>query len=79
MLKIKLTLQNLHEVGPNNVSPQTPFKMGKRSRKQSENMEQVVNGIGKVNKSILVDEEAVDPSLALLFSSSVGTPTIYSY
>ena len=53
--------------------------MGKRSRKEAENMEQKVNGNGEAKKPILVDEEAVDPSLALLFSSSVGTPAVYCY
>jgi nucleolar protein 12 len=51
--------------------------MGKRSRKVSENEEQKSNGNGEVKKSILVDEEAVDPSLALLFSSSVIFPPEY--
>ncbi|KAH8753704.1 hypothetical protein BGZ57DRAFT_79578 [Hyaloscypha finlandica] len=46
--------------------------MGTRSRKDSRNEEQMLNGNGEAKKLILVDEEAVDPSLALLFSSSAG-------
>ena len=53
--------------------------MGKRSRKESESTEQKDNGNGKAKKSLLVDEHAVDPSLALLFSSSVRTPGVYRY
>ncbi len=48
--------------------------MGKRSRRESENENQKSNGSVELKKSILVDDEAVDPSLALLFSSSVSVP-----
>jgi hypothetical protein len=51
----------------------TDAKMGKRSRKSEENMEVASNGASKGHgKSILSDETAVDPSLALLFASSVS-------
>lgn len=50
----------------------TPFTMGKRSRKELDLEEQKSNGIGDVKKSILADDKAIDPSLALLFSSSVS-------
>jgi nucleolar protein 12 len=51
--------------------------MGKRSRKDAEIEEQKSNGNGEVKKSILADDEAVDPSLALLFSSSVSPLSAY--
>jgi hypothetical protein len=59
---------------PATFIPQTPFTMGKRSRKDSRNEEQTLNGNGEAKKLNLVDEEAVDPPLALLFSSSASTP-----
>jgi nucleolar protein 12 len=45
--------------------------MGKRSRKELESEEQKPNGNGELKNLIFANEEAVDPSLALLFSSSV--------
>jgi hypothetical protein len=50
-------------------------KMGKRSRQSGENVEVPVNENANVHskKSILSDEKAVDPSLALLFASSVSS------
>lgn len=62
---------------PPRIISQTPFTMGKRSRKDSDIEEQKSNGNREVKKLILVDEEAVDPSLALLFSSSVRTPLVH--
>jgi nucleolar protein 12 len=50
--------------------------MGKRSRKDGEKSEVKSNGNSNVKKSILVDEKAVDPALALLFAASVSpSPT----
>jgi len=46
--------------------------MGKRSRRDAENTEEKTNGHKETKKSILVDDNAVDPSLALLFASSVS-------
>jgi hypothetical protein len=46
--------------------------MGKGSRKDSKNVGQEVNGDGEAKLLISADDKAVDPSLALLFSSSVG-------
>jgi len=46
--------------------------MGKRSRKEAEASEKKSNGTVEVKKSALWDEKAVDPTLALLFSSSVS-------
>jgi nucleolar protein 12 len=45
--------------------------MGKRSRKETEAVEKQSNGIRDVKSAILVDDKAVDPTLALLFASSV--------
>jgi hypothetical protein len=52
----------------------TDAKMGKHSRKSEENVEVTSNGAskGRSKKSILSDATAVDPSLALLFASSVS-------
>jgi len=46
--------------------------MGKRSRKDGETVKEVSNGSGKITKSLLVDDKAVDPLLAQLFASSVS-------
>jgi len=46
--------------------------MSKRSRQDGEVSEKKFNGNGDVKKSMLVDDQAVDPTLALLFASSVG-------
>ena len=46
--------------------------MGKRTRKEAEASEKKSNGAAQANKSALWDEKAVDPTLALLFSSSVS-------
>jgi hypothetical protein len=49
--------------------------MGKRSRKEDANANanalDASNGSNHTNKPILVNDEAVDPTLALLFASSV--------
>jgi len=47
-------------------------KMGKRSRKEAEASDEKVNVPSTGEKSLLVNDKAVDPSLALLFASSVG-------
>jgi hypothetical protein len=67
----------LHEFEPTTIIFETYSTMGKRSRKESENENQKSNGNGELKKSILVDDEAVDPSLALLFSLSVSAPPTY--
>lgn len=67
----------LHEFEPTTIIFETYSTMGKRSRRESENENQKSNGNGELKKSILVDDEAVDPSLALLFSSSVSAPPTY--
>ena len=46
--------------------------MGKRSRKEAEASDEIVNVPSTGEKSLLVNDKAVDPSLALLFASSVG-------
>jgi len=46
--------------------------MGKSSRKDTEALENKSKGTKKTQKSILVDEKAVDPTLAFLFASSVS-------
>jgi hypothetical protein len=57
------------------IKPHKNAKMGKRDRKSEETVEATSNGTSKAHskKSILSDEKAVDPSLALLFASSVST------
>jgi hypothetical protein len=52
-------------------------KMGKRSRQIGANLESASNAITNSHSknSILSDEKAVDPSLALLFASSVSSPS----
>lgn len=47
--------------------------MGKRSRKDLGVEEESMNGSGGAQKLTLVDDKAVDPSLALLFSNSVSS------
>lgn len=46
--------------------------MGKHSRKDGENSTKKSKSKDHVKKSIIADEAAVDPSLALLFASSVS-------
>ena len=46
--------------------------MGKRNRKEDRSASRRINGDIKANCSLLVDNKAVDPTLALLFASSVG-------
>jgi hypothetical protein len=46
--------------------------MGKRSRSEAEGLDKQSNGKKHSKKSIVVDEATVDPSLALLFASSVS-------
>ncbi len=46
--------------------------MGKRSRNDGESSEKKSSTKKHIKKSIVVDEAAVDPSLALLFASSVS-------
>ncbi|CZT45573.1 related to nucleolar protein 12 [Rhynchosporium secalis] len=46
--------------------------MGKYSRKDGEDRKEKSKGKGHSKKSIVVDEAAVDPTLALLFASSAG-------
>jgi nucleolar protein 12 len=49
-------------------------KMGKRSRKEDATVSEKSNGTSHAQTSILVDDKAVDPTLALLFASSVSIP-----
>ena len=46
--------------------------MGKRSRKDAESKGEKTNGTDHVKASLLVDDKAVDPTLASLFASSVS-------
>jgi nucleolar protein 12 len=46
--------------------------MGKRSRKEDATASEKSNGASHTKSSILVDDNAVDPALALLFASSVS-------
>lgn len=46
--------------------------MGKRSRKDAEASKENSNETTHTKRSLLVDEKAVDPTLALLFASSVS-------
>jgi hypothetical protein len=46
--------------------------MGKRSRKEGEALVDKSNGTEHVKKPLQADDEAVDPTLALLFASSVS-------
>jgi hypothetical protein len=48
--------------------------MGKRSHRDAEIAEKKPNGATHTNSTILTDDKAVDPSLALLFASSVCFP-----
>ncbi len=74
---ISKSAQNLHEFESTELIAQTYFGMGKRSRKDLGNVEQKVNGNGDIKKAISLADEAVDPSLALLFSSSVSATFAY--
>jgi len=47
-------------------------EMGKRSRKEAGAADEKTDVSNQAEKSLLVDEKAVDPSLALLFASSVS-------
>lgn len=47
--------------------------MGKHSRKDGEDSTKKSKSKGHAKNSIIVDEAAVDPALALLFASSVCT------
>lgn len=51
----------------------THFKMGKHSRKDGEDSTKKSKSKKHAKKSIIVDDAAVDPTLALLFASSVST------
>lgn len=46
--------------------------MGKHSRKDGEATSGKSNEVTQVSKPLLVDDKAVDPTLALLFASSVS-------
>ncbi len=70
----KPAAQNLHGIELTDFVAQIHFTMGKRSRKDLENVEQKFNGNREVKTLISIDDKAVDPSLALLFSSSVSIP-----
>lgn len=48
--------------------------MGKRSHREAKIAEKKANGATHANSSVLTDDKAVDPSLALLFASSVCFP-----
>jgi hypothetical protein len=50
--------------------------MGKHSHKEGRTSEKEFNGIGSPKSAIKVPKEAVDPTLALLFASSVSTANL---
>lgn len=52
--------------------------MGKRSRNESTSGGEKVNGKDSTGKSIFTENKAVDPTLALLFASSVSLEILAS-
>jgi hypothetical protein len=48
--------------------------MAKKSRKSSESVAKVADPMPEVEPRLVADEKVVDPSLALLFASSVSFP-----
>lgn len=61
-----LCLHQLSQTNNNSIA------MGKRSRNDGANGVEKINGKESVGKSFLTENKAVDPTLALLFASSVS-------